>query len=182
MTAPLIPSNIATLNGLIYAALANLGFGSLSTIDERINTALLSLGIDSLAGLTDVHETSPAIWDFLRFNGTDWVNRKTVELPAQVLSASGALAIDRALGEVAIVTLTGNITSMSISNWGPSGTLSRLVLDIVNMSEHTIGAWPTNTLWDIAPEIGQRVLAVLLSVDGGTTVFANIVGSNYRTL
>jgi hypothetical protein len=144
-------------------------------------------GVSDLDDLSDVAITSPASGDFLRHNGTNFVNSKTVDVDAQAVSTSGtSLAIDRSLGEIVNLALGHNISAaFTVSNWGGTGFLSRLVLVITSSGAFNITAWPSGTIWagGAAPTItsgaGKKDIIILTTFDGGTTIYGSIVGQNY---
>lgn len=101
-------------------------------------------------------------------------------------SVSGSVALDRKNGETQILTLAGNVTSISVANWGASGTMSKLTLIIENGGAYTV-AFPT-AKWvsGAAPVVSTTVsgtvydVFMLVTPDHGTTVFGNIIGQNYH--
>lgn len=99
-------------------------------------------------------------------------------------SVSGAVVLDRHDGECQRLSVTGNVTSLTINNFGTSGTLERLVLEIWNTGAYTF-AWPAGTKWPsgAAPTLssgaGKKDVIMLVTVDAGTTVYGNVIGMNY---
>lgn len=145
-----------------------------------------TLAATSLAGDSDVTITSPAIGQVLVYNGSEWVNSNKADLPAgSLLSSSGSLALDRANGEVQRLSLTGNVTAFTVANWPAAGQLGRLVLEVQNTGAYNITAWPSGTKWPggTAPTVtsgsGKKDLFVLMTFDGGTTIYGSVGGQNY---
>lgn len=105
--------------------------------------------------------------------------------PVQNVTASGALSINRALGEVVNMTLAGNVTSFSVSNWGDPGYLQLLLLQITNTGSYAINAWPANVKWPyneipvIPTGSGKIDLIMLSTIDGGATILGTLIGENY---
>jgi hypothetical protein len=109
------------------------------------------------------------------------------ELAAQTVRQAGSnLHIDRALGENCNLVMSGSIGWLTISNWPPAGVTGKVRLIITNGGPFTITGWPINTLWpggtppSITPVPGRRDIILLMTDDGGTTVFGSVVGQNYR--
>ena len=109
------------------------------------------------------------------------INRVDMPCPS-VITATGSVALDRANGEVQRLSVTGNVTAMTVANWAPSGTLGKLSLEVVNTGSFTV-VWPTGTKWPggSAPTVTHsgRDIFVLMSFDGGTTIYGNVVGQAY---
>ena len=124
--------------------------------------------------------TTPIAGQILVYDGSNFVNTSKADLvcPAQK-SVTGSISIDRTNGEYQRLALTGNII-LNISNWPAAGRYGRLVLEIVNGGTFTV-TWPT-AKW---PAGGVPVMSsgsdvyVFYSFDGGSTVYANIVGQNF---
>lgn len=141
-----------------------------------------------LTGLSDVAVTEgPAIdgqalyWDNA---ASKWkAGPKRVDLPINtVAGVSGAVTLNRANGEYQALTLTGNVTALTVTGWPAAGTLGKLTLDITNGASFSI-TWPGSTKWPrgLAPTLTPtgRDLVLLMSIDGGTTVLGNTVGQAY---
>jgi hypothetical protein len=105
--------------------------------------------------------------------------------PAFAVTATGATALNLANGEVQTINLTGNAT-LTASGWPASGTWAKLVLQISNTGAFNITSWPTGVIWPggTAPTItsgaGKRDCVILMSADGGVTVWGSVVGQDYR--
>jgi hypothetical protein len=150
----------------------------------------------TLADLTDVDQTrSPTTGQAVYWNGSVFSYGSflplgggavagPVDLIAQPLTQTGgSLAIDRAQGEVARVSLTANITAITVTHWPPSGVLGKVTLLATNGGAFTMSGWPSGTVWaaGTAPVLtpsGTDVF-VLMSLDGGTTIYGSIAGQNY---
>ena len=82
----------------------------------------------AFSGLGDVSITSPAKGQIPVYNAgaSKWENSSTADLPAYMVTGtvSGAVTLDRNNGETQILTLGGNVTGLTINNWGQSGTMS----------------------------------------------------------
>ena len=135
--------------------------------------------------LSDVSVSGAATGQVLTWNGTAWANRSKADLPCGSLTAhTGSVTLDRNNGEVQRVQLTGNVT-LSVTNWPASGQLGRLVLEIQNTGAYNITAWPSGTIWPggVAPTVtsgsGKKDIIILMSFDGGTTIYGSAAGQNY---
>ena len=133
-----------------------------------------------------VDSTAVAIGDRLAYNGTSWVDEKPHgNLGAQSLTGNGTLSINRNLGEVVRLSLTGNVTAFSVSGWPTTGNLGRLVLEISSTGAFNINTWPTGTLWaggtvpTITSGAGRRDLIILTTFNGGTTIYGAVAGQDF---
>jgi hypothetical protein len=109
------------------------------------------------------------------------INKVDMPCPS-IITATGSVALNRNNGEVQRLSVTGNVTAMTVSNWAPSGTFGKLSLEVVNTGSFTV-VWPTGTKWPggSAPTVtpSGRDIFVLMSFDGGTTIYGNVVGQAY---
>ena len=147
---------------------------------------LSSATTSALNDLVDVDTTGVATGDRLAYNGTGWVDEKPHgNLGAQSLTGNGTLAINRNLGEVVRLSLTGNVTAFSVSGWPTTGNLGRLVLEISSTGAFNINTWPTGTLWaggtvpTITSGTGRRDLIILTTFNGGTTIYGAVAGQDF---
>ena len=143
-------------------------------------------GSSTLAGDEDVSFGALSVGQILQYgNANVWINSTTADLPAYTIgSTSGALVVDRSNGETQIVTITGNITSITINNWGPTGSLSKLTLVITNSGSYTV-TWPTakwagGTVPTVTTGSGAIDIYTFLTYNNGTNLFGNIVGQNFE--
>lgn len=109
------------------------------------------------------------------------------DLKVQTVTQSGAnLAINRTLGENCALSLTASITAVTVSNWPAAGTTGKVRLTIANTGAFTMAGWPTGTIWPggTAPTItsgaSKKDIILLMSDDGGVTIYGSIVGQDYR--
>ena len=142
-------------------------------------------GYLSFYSLSDVTITSALTGQPIVWSGSHWVNSSKVDLPCGSLTAhTGSVTLDRSNGEVQRVQLTGNVT-LSVTNWPAAGQMGRLVLEMQNTGAYNITAWPSGTIWPggVAPTItsgsGKKDIIILMSFDGGTTIYGSAAGQNY---
>lgn len=109
------------------------------------------------------------------------------DLKAQTVTQSGAsLAINRTLAENCALSLTASITAITVTGWPASGTTGKVRLVIANTGAFAISGWPTGTIWPggTAPTItsgaGKKDIVLLMSDDGGATIFGSVIGQDYR--
>lgn len=138
----------------------------------------------TLASLEDVSLTTPVAGQPLVYNGTDWVDASVVDMPCGGLNAAtGSITINRSVGEVQRFSLTGTVTLTSITGWPPGGQFARLVIEMQNTGSFGF-AWPTNVKWPggVVPAVtaNGKDLYILVSFDGGLTVYGNCVGQDFR--
>lgn len=137
----------------------------------------------ALAGLTDTAVSSPQAGQPLVWNGSAWADVSTVDIPCGGLtSVQGSITIYRQQGEVHRFYLIGTVTDITISGWPAGGQFARLVLEIQNGAGYG-WAWPTNVMWPLgeAPGVtpGGTDVFILVSFDGGTTIYGNVVGQAF---
>jgi hypothetical protein len=143
----------------------------------------LPIPIPALSQLADCAISAPQPGQPLVWNGTDWADTSTVDMPCGGLfPAFGSITIDRTGGEVHRYQLTGTVTAVSIIGWPPGGRFARLVLEIQNLGGFGF-AWPSAVKWPsgIVPAStpnGTDVF-ILISFDGGTTIYGNVVGQAF---
>ena len=118
---------------------------------------------------------------------TGGVVQGPVDLKVQTVTQSGAaLAINRTLGENCALSLTANITGVTVSNWPSAGTTGKVRLAIANTGAFNITGWPTGTIWPggILPTItsgaSKKDIILLMSDDGGVTIYGSVVGQDYH--
>ncbi len=109
------------------------------------------------------------------------------DLKTQTVTQSGAaLAINRALGENCTLSLTASITGVTVTGWPASGVTGKVRLIVANTGAFSIAGWPAGTIWPggIAPTItsgaGKIDIILLMSDNGGATVFGAVVGQDFR--
>ncbi len=145
------------------------GVESIAAITHNFLTSISTAGVPTQA--------QPAF--------TDLVPGPADLLAQTVTQSGGNLAINRSLGEVVKVSLTASITAITISNWPASGTLGKVTLKPTNGGAFTMTGWPSGTIWagGLAPTLtsgsGKKDVYVLMSDDGGTTIYGSIAGQNY---
>lgn len=106
--------------------------------------------------------------------------------PVDVASTSGSLSISYTPGKVVRVTLGGNVTSFTITNWPPNNTLGRILLEIYYAGTYAITDWPAAIRWpsDAVPALsstpGKSDSILLWTTDGGSTVKGAAVGFNFN--
>lgn len=101
----------------------------------------------------------------------------------QIAQGSGALVINYALGKHVVLTLNGNLTSVSIINWPVTNKVARLTLEILNSGAFNIASWPS-IKWPYAapPAVtpnGTDVY-VITTVNAGARQLGHVVGQDYR--
>jgi hypothetical protein len=156
-----------------------LDYMTLPTLASNMNASL------AYAGLNDVTITSLATGQVMVWSGTKWTNQAHVDFPCgSAVVSTGTHNVDRSVGEVQRLSLTGN-TTLTVSNWPASGLFGRLVLEIQNTGAFNITTWPTGTIWPggtvptITPGSGKKDVIILMSFDGGTTIYGSAAGQNF---
>lgn len=110
----------------------------------------------------------------------EWSSAITLPAYDQV-DVSGDVTLDFANGECQRLNVAGDVTSLTIDNFGVEGQTFKMSLEIWGGDAFSF-AWPSGWFWEKGrlPTLGEKALIVLVTLDGGTTVYANIVGQNYQ--
>ena len=103
-----------------------------------------------------------------------------------VTQGSGTVTLDLAQGNFFEFTLTENVTGWTFSNLAASGTASSWIIKITQhaSSAKTI-AYPDAIKWAggtdhvMSTATGSIDIVSMFTIDGGTTVYANIVGKAF---
>lgn len=151
-------------------------------------------GIEEAPGDSHAYLRANGIWTsggelsgFLTVDRTLTV-RGPADLAVQTLVQSGTtLTIDRALGENCRLDMASSITAVAVINWPSAGTTGKVRLVITNGgSLFVVTGWPAGTIWPggipptITPGAGKTDIILLMSDDGGTTIYGSVVGQDYR--
>lgn len=99
-------------------------------------------------------------------------------------AASGAVAIDYGDGATARLTLTGNVTSITITNWPAAQYAARLALYLTQDATggRTINWGSVNFGTAGAPTLSgadKTDVVILTTFDGGTTIFGFVSGLDF---
>ena len=98
--------------------------------------------------------------------------------------SSGTLTLDMVNGNDFDVSWSSNITTLTVSNWAPSGTLGKLTLRLAMDGTVRTVAWPSGWKWPggtepTDPSINQDIFVTVWSRDGGTTIYAAEIGQAF---
>lgn len=178
--------SVQELKDAVYEILAGTVIGGAGTSalgSFSIGDIIVATGPSTIGGLADVAAGSVLfsggvnqlpVWGTVTYHLT-WNNAGNV---------FGAVTINRALGEAQRITLTNNISSMTITNFGVAGEGIKLVLEVWNTGAYGI-TWPANVKWanatipSVTSGAGKKDIYILLTFDAGTTIYGTIVGQNY---
>lgn len=153
-----------------------------STTKRDLQTAVNITGgtLSGITSLTMAGDLQLTDNDILRANMKDY----SIEQFGQ--SGSGSVTLNYENGQVQEYTATGNITGWTINNWPASGTLGKIVVFLKQdgTGSHTC-TFPAGWKWfdgDTAMTFTSAANAVdcfvIMTYDGGTTVYALIIGQN----
>ncbi len=149
-------------------------------------------GIEALADVTDAANVIAALSGatltgaltvadqlLTRPNIKDYVIESTT--PA---ISSGTLTLDMVNGNDFDVAWNANITTLTVSNWAPSGTLGKLTLRLAMDGTTRTVAWPAGWKWPGGtepsnPSINQDIFVTVWSRDGGATIYAAEIGQAF---
>lgn len=139
-----------------------------------------------------VEDTTPQLGGTLDANGNpismadQEIQRPVIDdygiVSSSPASASGALTLDFENGNAFEVTLTEDITSITLSNPPASGTYGEMIVKFVQdaTGSWTVGGWPAAVKWPTgaAPTITTTAttgtdIIVLRTWDAGTTYFGD---------
>ena len=103
-----------------------------------------------------------------------------------VTQGSGTVTLDLAQGNFFEFTLTENVTGWTFSNLATSGTASSWIIKITqHASSAKTVAYPSAVKWAggtdhvMSTATGSIDIVSMFTIDGGTTVYANIVGKAF---
>jgi hypothetical protein len=169
----------------IYIAGAN-GSGSAGALQVTAISGQNVILLNPIPGPSPILEAPTDGASYARANSawtTALLGLSRTSFALGTVTAGGATTIDWTAGEVQVVTLNGN-SSLSISNWPASG-LAKLVLQINNTGAFNVTAWPSGTVWPggtvpvITSGANKTDVFVLMTHNGGSTIFGNVIGQNY---
>jgi hypothetical protein len=179
-----LPAPPLALDNLTDVAITGPADGDVLTYNASATDWINKAISVALSGLTDVNLSTPVAGQPLIFDGTNWVDAVTVDMPCGGINVvSGSLTLDRSAGEVQRLALSSTVTITNIIGWPPGGQFARLVLEVQNSGSFGL-AFPNGVLWPsgIAPTMtpNGKDIYILVSFDGGTTIYANIAGQDFR--
>ena len=103
-----------------------------------------------------------------------------------VTQGSGTVTLDLAQGNFFEFTLTENVTGWTFSNLASSGTASSWIIKITqHASSAKTVAYPAAIKWAggtdhvMSTATGAIDIVSMFTIDGGTTIYANIVGKAF---
>lgn len=103
-----------------------------------------------------------------------------------VTQGSGTVTLDLAQGNFFEFTLTENVTGWTFSNLASSGTASSWIIKITqHASSAKTVAYPSSIKWAggtdhvMSTATGAIDIVSMFTIDGGTTIYANIVGKAF---
>ena len=103
-----------------------------------------------------------------------------------VTQGSGTVTLDLAQGNFFELTLTANVTGWTFSNLATSGTASSWIIKITqHASSAKTVAYPSAVKWSggfdhvMSTATGSIDIVSMFTIDGGTTIYANIVGKGF---
>ena len=103
-----------------------------------------------------------------------------------VTQSGGDVTLDLAQGNFFEFTLTENVTGWTFSNLASSGTASSWIIKITqHASSAKTVAYPSSIKWAggtdhvMSTATGAIDIVSMFTIDGGTTIYANIVGKAF---
>ena len=103
-----------------------------------------------------------------------------------VTQSSGTVTLDLAQGNFFEFTLTENVTGWTFSNLASSGTASSWIIKITqHASSAKTVAYPSAVKWSggydhvMSTATDAVDIVSMFTIDGGTTIYANIVGKGF---
>ena len=103
-----------------------------------------------------------------------------------VTQSSGTVTLDLAQGNFFEFTLTENVTGWTFSNLASSGTASSWIIKITqHASSAKTVAYPAAVKWAggtdhvMSTATGSIDIVSMFTIDGGTTIYASIVGKAF---
>ena len=149
------------------------GIEALADVTDAINVVTALSGATLTGALTVANQllTRPNIKDY------------AIESTAPAISG-GTLTLDMVNGNDFDVAWNANITTLTVANWAPSGTLGKLTLRLAMDGTTRTVAWPAGWKWPggtepTDPAINQDIFVTVWSRDGGTTIYAAEIGQAF---
>lgn len=143
-----------------------------SATDEDLWGYILNSTIDDIDAEVKTATTDRSMADFT-------MSRATLQDCAEAAfslgsSLSGAVAVDYRDGHLQYGTITGNISSITVSNWPTTGDVGVLTLELLQGGSggYTIdlsGYYATNASENHTETLGTRIKIRMETRDGGTT-------------
>ena len=103
-----------------------------------------------------------------------------------VTQSSGTVTLDLAQGNFFEFTLTEAVTGWTFSNLATSGTASSWIIKITQHGSSAVTvAYPSAVKWSggydhvMSTATGSIDIVSMFTIDGGTTIYANIVGKGF---
>ena len=103
-----------------------------------------------------------------------------------VTQSSGTVTLDLAQGNFFEFTLTQAVTGWTFSNLATSGTASSWIIKITQHGSSAVTvAYPSAVKWSggydhvMSTATGSIDIVSMFTIDGGTTIYANIVGQGF---
>lgn len=176
-------------------ATARLGSGTASTTTYLRGDNTWTTPANSIASATDATITSPVTGEFLAYNtaSSKWQNSALTGQAAlastggqetiSTLNATGATTLNLSNGNVFNVTLTGN-TTFTFSGATAGKACSFALYKKQDGTGSRTVTWPASVKWSGgAPTLTTTAnsidILVFETLDGGTTWFGSIVGTNF---
>jgi len=117
--------------------------------------------------------------------GADLYVTNRILQPRATASVSGAVTVDFSTASTHYLTLTGNVTALTLSNTVSAKVCSLTLYLVQDGTGSRLVTWPASVKWPngIAPTLSTTAnaidIVVLETLDGGTTWFANVAGKAY---
>lgn len=169
----------APVNGDIWTTTSGL-FARINGVSERASMVGHTHTQSEITGLgTALAAKAPLADPVFQGEVTVVRSRRT----RQTVAAAASTTIDRANGEVCVLTLGTNITTLTLAGF-TSGYGQNIHLRIAYSGAFTI-AWPAAVKWagGTAPTLtgvsGKSDHIMLFSEDGGTTIYGFVMGQNF---
>ena len=158
---------------------STISFGTTTngTLVERVSIGPAGVTFSTLA----LHTANVNLQDneIIRPQITDY----SVTSTAPSISA-GTLTLNLENSNDFDVSWDANITTLTVSNWSPTGNLSKFTLRLAMDGTARTIAWPAGWLWPegtepTTPAINQDLFVTVWSRNAGTTVYAAVIGSAF---
>lgn len=181
------PATIVNVASGALAVIIGDGANNLVTVANSGAAGVGGGGATAFTGLSDVPASYVGKANQLVFvnpAATGLEFRPKADLVAGTVGTwTGAVTLSRTNGEIARGSLTGN-TTFTITGWPTTGFEGRLVIEAQNTGAFNI-TWPGAVIWPggVPPTVtsgsGKKDLYVLITFDGGTTIYGSVGGQNY---
>lgn len=163
----------------------------LATTGGQIQGGVHQIGNLKVIGITSFQGNSEIIgqvdlWGKTLVHGALFVDDTLTQGVSTNATVTGTIAMDLSTGNIFDWTLTGNVTTMTITNVPASGQHCETILYLRQGGTARTVAWPASVQWSggtaaVITTINKTYIIKLKTINGGTRWYGSQEGTNYTT-